>query len=151
MTFEQLGNLGEFIAAIATVATLVYLTLQIRQNTSALQTTSHQAATHDAYDFTARIAGDADVARVFNTGSRDWDSLSAEDRLRFSMLLFGVFFNFQNMYALYKSHGIDEEYWNSQFAVMMWFMSFPGVIRWWQAGKVRLRSSFVVFVDQVIK
>ena len=32
-TFQELGSLGEFIAAIATLITLVYLAFQIRQNT----------------------------------------------------------------------------------------------------------------------
>jgi hypothetical protein len=32
MTIEDLGNLGEMIAAIATVATLIYLAQQIRKN-----------------------------------------------------------------------------------------------------------------------
>ena len=32
MSFEELGSLGEFVAAIATVATLIYLALQIKMN-----------------------------------------------------------------------------------------------------------------------
>ena len=37
MSFEDLGNLGELVAAIATVATLGYLALQLKQNTKALR------------------------------------------------------------------------------------------------------------------
>ncbi len=37
MTIQDLGSLGELIAAVATVATLVYLALQIRQNTHTLR------------------------------------------------------------------------------------------------------------------
>lgn len=33
MTIQDLGSIGELIAAIATVATLAYLAVQIRQNT----------------------------------------------------------------------------------------------------------------------
>lgn len=36
MTIEQIGSLGELIAAIATVITLIYLTTQIRQNNRSL-------------------------------------------------------------------------------------------------------------------
>ena len=32
MSFQELGSLGEFIAAVATVTTLVYLALQVRMN-----------------------------------------------------------------------------------------------------------------------
>lgn len=34
MSIQDLGSIGEFIAAIATILTLVYLALQIRQNTA---------------------------------------------------------------------------------------------------------------------
>jgi hypothetical protein len=37
LTIQDLGSIGELIAAIATVATLAYLALQIRQNTRAIQ------------------------------------------------------------------------------------------------------------------
>ena len=32
MSFQELGSMGEFVAAIATVATLIYLALQIKMN-----------------------------------------------------------------------------------------------------------------------
>jgi hypothetical protein len=34
MTVMELGALGEFVGSIAVIATLIYLALQIRQNTS---------------------------------------------------------------------------------------------------------------------
>jgi len=33
ITIQDLGSIGELIAAIATIATLAYLAIQIRQNT----------------------------------------------------------------------------------------------------------------------
>ncbi len=37
MTLEDLGNLGEIIGAIAVVISLVYLAVQIRQNTAQIR------------------------------------------------------------------------------------------------------------------
>ena len=36
MTIQDLGSIGELIAAIATIFTLVYLAFQINQNTRAI-------------------------------------------------------------------------------------------------------------------
>jgi hypothetical protein len=36
VTIQDLGSLGEFVAAIATVATLLYLAIQIRQSNALL-------------------------------------------------------------------------------------------------------------------
>lgn len=41
MTLEQLGNLGDVVAAVATVVTLAYLALQIRASARATRVASH--------------------------------------------------------------------------------------------------------------
>jgi hypothetical protein len=41
-TAQLLGNFGEFFGAIAVVVTLVYLAGQLRQNTNALRSASHE-------------------------------------------------------------------------------------------------------------
>jgi small basic protein len=40
---QLLGNYGEFVGAIAVVATLIYLASQIRQNTKALRSSTYEA------------------------------------------------------------------------------------------------------------
>jgi len=40
MTIQDLGSIGELVAALATVATLIYLAAQIRQNTRAMKASS---------------------------------------------------------------------------------------------------------------
>ena len=32
MSFQELGSLGEFVASVATVTTLIYLAMQVRMN-----------------------------------------------------------------------------------------------------------------------
>jgi hypothetical protein len=34
MSLEDLGNIGEFVAAAAVIVSLIYLAMQIRQNTT---------------------------------------------------------------------------------------------------------------------
>jgi hypothetical protein len=40
MNIMELGALGEFVGSIGVIATLVYLAIQIRQNSRTLQSTS---------------------------------------------------------------------------------------------------------------
>ena len=40
MTITELGSLGEFIGALAVLVTLIYLVLQIRQNTQSIRSQS---------------------------------------------------------------------------------------------------------------
>ncbi len=42
MTLEDLGNLGEFLGAIGVIVTLVYLAVQVRQNTRMMRANVRQ-------------------------------------------------------------------------------------------------------------
>ena len=44
MTLEDLGNIGEFVGAVAVVVSLLYLAVQIRQNSRLLRSAASQAA-----------------------------------------------------------------------------------------------------------
>jgi hypothetical protein len=42
MSLEDLGNIGEFVAAVGVIASLIYLAVQIRQNTDSLRAATFQ-------------------------------------------------------------------------------------------------------------
>jgi hypothetical protein len=44
MDLETLGNLGEFISGIVVIISLVYLAMQVRQNTRSLRTENYARA-----------------------------------------------------------------------------------------------------------
>ena len=104
MTITELGALGEFFGAIAVVATLVYLALQIRQNSALLQANkesmeansriSINAAYDQTFDHLSRIrllrAGDGEVARIWRLGCGE-ENLEPDEQTRFSDLFEELF------------------------------------------------------------
>ena len=64
MTIEELGNLGDFLAAIATIITLIYLALQIRQNTSILKLSELRGIQDDADRWRSLLIENKDVASI---------------------------------------------------------------------------------------
>ena len=62
VTIQDLGSIGEFVAAIATIA---YLALQIRQNTRTLRVNSHQEAGESWASLNYAIANHSDFADIF--------------------------------------------------------------------------------------
>ena len=87
MTLQDLGSPGELIAAIATVATLVYLALQIRANTGALKVESRRSEMQGANTFLGSVVESPDVARIFREGLAEPQALSPDDSVRVSCLL----------------------------------------------------------------
>lgn len=83
MTLQDLGSIGELLAAAATVVTLVYLAIQIRSNTRAVKSAAAQSV-HEAFATWYRmLAADAPLAQLVTNGLRDYASLSEGDKARF--------------------------------------------------------------------
>ena len=87
MTIEELGSIGEVVGALATVATLIYLALQIRANTLATRAETRRTNQNNRLDAYSEIIAQEDVALIFEKGLADPKSLSSTERIRFDFLL----------------------------------------------------------------
>ncbi len=90
VTIQDLGSIGELVAAIATIATLAYLAIQIRSSTLVSKSEANRASRVEATANVRLIAGDEDLARILLAGIADPESLGPADALRFRFLL-GLF------------------------------------------------------------
>jgi hypothetical protein len=86
MNWDALGAIGEIIGASAVLITLVYLALQIRENTRSIHSESRGRISAQSQAFSAVIGGSREVASVFKRGLADLNSLDAEDQIQFSFL-----------------------------------------------------------------
>ena len=99
MTLEDLGNLGEFIGAIAVVVSLAYLAYQIRQNTSqmadhgrAIRMAALDATSGDFSKVRDPIIRDPQVASLWVRGMQDFSALSLEEQVQIGALFQELFF-----------------------------------------------------------
>jgi len=72
VSLQDLGSIGELIAAIATVATLVYLAIQIKHSARAQNRSNEFAQAGSIHDITTlfnemnwRLAGDGELADIY--------------------------------------------------------------------------------------
>ena len=94
LTIQDLGNIGEFVAAIATVVTLVYLAVQIRQNTRSLTAAAHQDATRSANDWGALFIHHPETAALFRKGIADPTALDPEESIEFDHIASSLLRNY---------------------------------------------------------
>lgn len=132
MTLQDLGSIGEFVAAIATLVTLVYLALQIRQNTRSIRTSAYQETSRDIAESIDRLATDPEIARIWLAGARDYESLSREDRQRFGFYLTAVMRRYENLLYQAEEVPLDPAAWEGVRELFLHTMSRPGVASWWK-------------------
>jgi hypothetical protein len=93
MSIMELGALGEFVGAFAVVATLIYLALQIRQN-SAMLKQNHEFSRASILQesnvmystFRGLVAGDAGLARIYCRALSE-ETLEDDEAIRFEAYL----------------------------------------------------------------
>jgi hypothetical protein len=87
VNWDAIGAIAELAGAAGVIASLVYLAIQIRQNTRSAREATWQSTLRDLQQFRALIAQDPEVARVYREGLRDLKSLNDDDRWRFGALM----------------------------------------------------------------
>jgi hypothetical protein len=83
MNLKDLANLGHVIGAIAVVISLIYIALQIRQNTRQFAPLPAQSVHEHFANWYHLIAADAELSQIAADGLRDHQSLSQNERTRF--------------------------------------------------------------------
>jgi hypothetical protein len=98
LNWEAVGALGEIVGAFAVVLTLVYLSMQTRQNTFAVRHATTRGVTEDANSWRYKIIESPEVAELFRTGLQTPDSLDSNDKYRFRLLLDALFAHWQHAF-----------------------------------------------------
>lgn len=87
MTFEKLSYLAQIVASIGVVVSLIFVGLQIRQNTGALQRNEHNSTMAQWTVIRMAIAKHRDIAELMTAGLEGGRALDAADQLRLEHML----------------------------------------------------------------
>jgi hypothetical protein len=122
MSIQDLGGVGELIAAIATVATLAYLAIQIRANTKVARAESLQTVLDGARDrIYVPSHNNPEISEVFPHGMNEFDELSEQDQRRFYWVMSEWIFQLQHVWQLYEkglASQMDYDAWLYAVATM---------------------------------
>lgn len=147
MSLEDLGNLGEFIAALAVVVSLVYLAVQIRQNTRSVRVSSYQVAVSSIADWSREVSLSSDASRIYAVGLRDPDQLNPDETLRLYFQLISLFRNYENLFYQHHQGMIDDSAWAGWAYHMVRSYWSPGVQRWWPIWRMTCHAEFRAFLE----
>ena len=160
MTIQDLGSIGEFVAAIATLATLVYLALQIRQNTRSVQLSALEANVQAGNRVRELLIMDEGLSDLHSKGLQGYSQLDRAERLRFGLLLQNFFSNIQAAFVRTGLMGVsgtrmrrDEDgvVHGLPFGGVSFLDSLlvhPGIREWWNRHQSLYSQEFVEIVNE---
>ena len=87
MNWNAIVAVSQLIAAVGVILSLVFVGLQIKQNTRALQRTEHNSTMEQWTVIRQAIAQNRDIAEIMTTGLHGESDLDAADQLRLEQML----------------------------------------------------------------
>ncbi|MEJ2312456.1 MAG: hypothetical protein P8Y10_13270 [Gemmatimonadales bacterium] len=148
MTMQDLGGIGEFIGAIAVVLSLLYLAVQIRQNTRSVRAASNLSYARLSHDFSALLASDEKIARLYRLGLEDLTQLTEDQHVQFDALLVTLFRSWQYVYQQYSESLLAEDEWQAASRNLLWIIRQPGAEDWWKDRQAMFTDPFRCFLGE---
>ena len=145
---EDLGNIGEFVGSLAVLITLVYLAMQIRQNTESLGLGSELELSSQVVAWHRSITQDPDLCRIWDT-ALDPGAMSEEDIRRFRWLIAELFFLYEGYYEFYAKGHLSEKSWQPKIASLLGLLQNPIVADWWDKRHSPLTGEFRAYIESM--
>jgi hypothetical protein len=130
------------IGAVAVVATLVYLSVQTRQNTKAVNHAAARGVEEDANAWRFKIVENPEVAELLRGGLRNPESLTPNDKYRFRMLMDALVFHWQ--------HGVAAGQPIPEVNITR-MLGTPGGRWYWSRARDVLNADFIRYVDDLLE
>jgi len=87
VNWDAIVAISQLVAAVGVILSLVFVGLQVRQNTAALQRNEHNSTMAQWSVIRMAIAGNRDVAELMTAGLDGERSMDAADQLRLEQML----------------------------------------------------------------
>ena len=152
MSFEQISYLAQIVASVGVVVSLIFVGLQIRQNTGALQRNEHNSTMAQWTVIRMAIAKNRDIAELMTAGLQGERALDGADQLRLEqMLAENVWASFHIWERTQRGIFPKGTFELSCGAHLCGLFRTAGGARWWRSAKeTGFPLGFVVDVDAVL-
>lgn len=142
-----LADASEMVASVAILVTLVYLTIEINQNTAALNGQAREAVLGAAQ---SELQLMIETPRIINNliGA---EPLTSAEQIELDSMLTLLMRSREFSWLQYQDGTIDELQWETEHAVLLSILDADRTRQWWgNLGRHVFGKTFVGYVDQTM-
>ena len=152
MNWEAIGAIAELIGGVAVLITLIYLSIQVMQNSRMQRQQNVTEQTNRCIDSGQLLAGDPEFADIYRKSMNNIE-LTATEFSRLSGFFFAVLTDFEEMYYTHKAGQQSEFRWEN-LNKHVYFHIKPGTKgnEWWHRMKAKFYTQdFIHYVDRLLE
>src|SRR3954447_6599423 len=150
MNWEMLSAIGQMVAAVAVIPSLIYLAVQIREQNKERRRAGINILTAQWSELVRSAQDSREFAILFLKGVRSFHGLDAPDKLRFTAFFSRFTRNCQGMFIYYRDGALEKALWHEVERTMSDYFAYPGVREWWETRKHWLTDEFRAVVEKII-
>ena len=150
MNWDAISAVGEVVGSIAVVVTLIYLAVQIRQNTKSVQSAALEGTVNTAIATRQAIFENPEMANIINRGMKNHKDLNEDELFRFRLSVQNTLWGIWNIHAQSQLTGLSSNVWEAQKPFILRMLTSPGGAWFWHVYKIEFESSFANELEQIL-
>jgi hypothetical protein len=145
MNWEALAAIGELVAAAGVIATLVYLSVQVRQNTRAIRSATLNSVTVAQQ---AELRWSSDISQAVRRAMHTPADLTEDETHQMTEWMTASFLARENEFSQFRQGLLDESKWEQSEYIIRSIFGMPWCRQWWSIyGREVYTADFVACVD----
>lgn len=150
MTLEELAYISQIIGVVAVFASLIFVGVQIRQNTLATRAASHNAVSDSLNEINRMFAENADLTRIWIAGAANRQALTPEERWRFDSTMRAYLHVCETMFIQAGLGTGDKSVLQAEEEGIRRTLAAPGVREWWTENPYGFCAEFRTYVAKLV-
>jgi len=150
MNWEAIGAIGEIVGAAGVIITLVYLSVQIRQNTSATNRANVRNVL-ESNNSALKSLLDESVADLFIRGLKSLDTLSEIERYRFDNAFYQWVGSCEQAFIDNREGRFSADSLVVYENALTGYLLTPGGSQWWEERQIWFSPPFREDVNRLCK
>jgi hypothetical protein len=150
MSLQELAELGAAMSGVGVIATAIYVSIQIRNNTRAVRASAFQQVVNSFAAISFDIAKDKNLVDLYLRAGRCFPALDEVERAQYSLMLLSFLRRSENVFFQTEIHMLHSQHWSGIRESIKAIMVPPGAQACWSEIKTRLNPEFRSFIDALI-
>jgi hypothetical protein len=150
VTLDQIANIAEISAAALVIVSLVYVAIQIKQNTKATQISTSQAFIDTHGKVIMQISGDKEFRDIYWRGLKGLSNLHGSEAAAFAAWTVHTFRVWESFYYQWQEGVFDDHLWAGWRIQLCDLFGYPGIREIWSGRNHQLSEEFREFVDNEV-
>jgi hypothetical protein len=151
VNWDAVGAIAELIGALATVAMLAYLAVQIRQSSNSVRVATATSRAEQKTRQSEFLSQSPELNRVFWAGLDSPDSLSEPDLRYFESIFSAYLSTFEASFNLNREAALSPADWEAQLAALGWLVKQQGFKWYWEKWREVYPKDWAAFLEEMVR